>query len=133
MSRSITIESQVAFGRRAKGAKKLKAETATEIRGRVPRISKLMALAIRFERLIEEKVVTDYAELARLGNVSRARITQIMNLLLLAPDIQEEILFLPRVASGEDPVHLRRMQPIATVANWKAQRQACQTVVRSGT
>ena len=37
----------------------------------------------------------DYAELARLGRVTRARMTQIMKLLDLAPDIQEQILFLP--------------------------------------
>ncbi len=45
--------------------------------------------------LIREGVVTDYAELARLGHVTRARVTQIMNLLHLAPDIQETLLFLP--------------------------------------
>jgi hypothetical protein len=43
--------------------------------------------------LIQQGVVKDYADLARLGQVSRARITQIMNLLNLAPDIQEPILF----------------------------------------
>ena len=37
------------------------------------------------------------AELARLGRVSRARITQIMDLLMLAPEIQEEVLHLPLV------------------------------------
>ena len=45
-------------------------------------------------------MVKDYAELARPGRVSRARMTQIMNLLMLAPDIQEEILFLPRIERG---------------------------------
>ena len=65
--------------------------------GRVPRIARLMALALRFEQLVRTGAVRDYAELARLGQVSRARLTQIMNLLHLAPDIQEAILFLPRV------------------------------------
>ena len=68
--------------------------------GRVPRVAKLMALAIRFEQLVADGVVGDYAELSRLGHVTRARMTQIMNLLHLAPDIQEAILFLPRVESG---------------------------------
>src|SRR5881394_1952790 len=57
----------------------------------IPRIARLMALAIRFERLVQNKTVPDYAELARLGGVTRARITQIMKLLQLAPDLQEQI------------------------------------------
>jgi len=64
--------------------------------GNIPRISRLMALAIKFDGLVRHGEVRDYADLARLGYVTRARITQIMNLLNLAPDIQEEILFLPR-------------------------------------
>lgn len=54
-----------------------------------------MALAIRLEGSISEGIVADQAELARRGHVTRARLTQIMNLLGLAPEIQEEILFLP--------------------------------------
>lgn len=64
--------------------------------GNLPRITKLMALAIRFDSLVSRGEVQDYADLARLGYVTRARITQIMNLLNLAPDIQEALLFLPR-------------------------------------
>jgi len=51
---------------------------------RTARISKLMALALRFDRLISEDEIIDQAELARLGQASRAGVTQIMNLLLLA-------------------------------------------------
>ncbi|MBC8426976.1 hypothetical protein H8E07_22915 [bacterium] len=57
--------------------------------GTIPRISRLMALALRFDRLIKAGEITDQADLARLGNVTRARVTQIMNLLQLAPEIQE--------------------------------------------
>src|SRR5215831_14226556 len=85
---------------------------------RLPRLARLMALAIRMENLIRAGGLIDYSELAQLGHVSRARITQIMNLLLLAPDIQEQILFLPRVLRGRDPIHLRQMQPIALEWNW---------------
>jgi hypothetical protein len=53
-----------------------------------------MALAIRFEGLVRNKTMRDYAELARLGRVTRARLTQIMKLPDLAPDIQERLLFL---------------------------------------
>ena len=89
--------------------------------GRVPRIARLMALAHHFERLVVTRVVKDYAELARLGMVSRARTSQIMNLLLLAPDIQEAILFLPKTTSGHDPIKLKHLQPICLEMDWRKQ------------
>ena len=71
-----------------------------------------MARALRFERLVRTGEVRDYADLARLGHVSHARITQIMNLLTLAPDIQEDILFLPRTLQGR--VQAGRSEPEIT-------------------
>lgn len=62
----------------------------------IPRITRLVALAIKFQEMVDRGEVRDYADLARLGYVTRARLTQIMNLVLLAPDIQEQILFLDR-------------------------------------
>ena len=81
-----------------------------------------MALAIRLERLIVEGRVPNYAALARLAHVSRARITQIVNLTLLAPDIQEAILFLPPVQRGPDPITERDLRPIAAEPCWSRQR-----------
>jgi hypothetical protein len=83
-----------------------------------------MALAIRFDTLVRAGEIADYADLARLGRVTRARIAQIMNLLLLAPDIQEELLHLPLVRAGRDRICLRVLQPIAAQPNWGKQRQA---------
>lgn len=91
--------------------------------GRVPRLSRLMALAIRFDQLLRDGVVADYAELARLSHVTRARITQIMNLLNLAPDIEEAILHLPLVASGRDPIREHAIRPIAATLDWRKQRR----------
>ena len=91
--------------------------------GNIPRVTKLMALAIRFDGLIRRGEVSDYADLARLGYVTRARITQIMNMLNLAPDIQEEILFLPRTTKGRDPIRERHLRPIAAVTHWNRQRK----------
>ena len=91
--------------------------------GRIPRITRLMALAIRFEQLVRSGEVSDYADLARLGHVSRPRITQIMNLLNLAPDIQEAILFLPRVHSGDDPITEHQVRGIAGEMEWGEQRE----------
>src|SRR5438128_1824871 len=81
--------------------------------GRVPRVARLLALAIKFEGLIREGTVADYAAIARLGHVSTARVSQIMNLGLLAPDIQEETLFLPRTLRRRDPIRPHHLQPIA--------------------
>jgi hypothetical protein len=91
--------------------------------GRVPRVAKLMALAIRFDGLVRSGVVRDYSELARLGHVTRARMTQVMNLLHLAPEIQEALLFLPPVEKGRDPIILRELQPLARESEWRTQRR----------
>jgi hypothetical protein len=90
--------------------------------GRVPRIARLLALAHKFEGLLRQGIVRDYVTLARLGHVSRARITQILNLLHLAPDIQEEILFLPQTVHGRDPIRMHHLQPIAQTLEWPRQR-----------
>jgi hypothetical protein len=90
---------------------------------RIPRVSRLMALAIRLDRLVRTGQVASQAELARLGHVSRARITQIMNLVLLAPDIQETLLFLGEEGAGPDSLRLSQLQPIAAVPNWRQQRR----------
>src|SRR5262245_19254116 len=108
MSDGLTVEFNVHFAHGNAGRRELRtgdAPVKPELpAGSVPRISRLMALAIRCEELVRDGEVTDYAELARLGHVTRARMTQIMNLLNLTPDIQEEILFLPRMVSGCDAV-----------------------------
>jgi len=80
-----------------------------------------MALAIRFDQLVRTGAVADYAMLATLGSVSRSRITQIMNLLRLAPSIQEELLFLPPIERGRAPVILADLQSITVVADWAQQ------------
>ena len=92
-------------------------------KARVPRVAKLMALAIRFEGLIRDGVVADQAELARVGHVTRARLTQIMNMLNLAPDIQEAILTMPAPESGRDPVTEKQLRPVAAVMDWREQRE----------
>ena len=66
-----------------------------------------MVLAIPFEGRLEGDEVKGMAELARLGHVTRARITRIMSLRLLAPDIQEALLDLPRTMQGRDPLQYR--------------------------
>jgi hypothetical protein len=62
---------------------------------------------------------------------TRARMTQIMNLLQLAPDIQEELLFLPRIERGDSPIHERQLRPIAAVYDWCKQRTMWNDLIRS--
>jgi len=98
--------------------------------GRLPRIARYMALAIYYEDLIRQGHVYDYAEIATLGHVTRARVTQIMNLRLLAPDIQEKLISLERVVEGRDSLSLRRFQSIALEADWRKQRERWNKMIK---
>lgn len=125
MTEALTITKQVSFrsGRRGRKMMEEGAGAAPPALGRVPRIARLMALAIHMDDLVRRGEVADYAELARLSHVTRARITQIMNLLHLAPGIQEEILDLPRSAGSRDAIAEHDIRPIAAFASWKEQRR----------
>ena len=129
MTSGFTIVCRVHFNNRGRGSRKgppsnraASTETGRTEAGRVPRVSRLMALAIRLDKLIRSGEVTGYAELARLGHVTRARLSQITGLLGLAPDLQEEVLFLPRTRKGRDPIQLQHLLPIACLADWRKQR-----------
>ena len=127
MTTTLTIEREVHFQAQARGRKQLRVgpepPRPAPDPGRVPRVARLMALAIRFEGLLRAGVVKDYAALARLGHVTRARVSQVMNLLYLAPDLQEAVLFLPRTLRGRDPIPLWRLLPIASTPDWRQQRR----------
>jgi len=97
--------------------------------GRVPRVARLLALALRLEQLVQTGVIANYAELARLGRVSRARVTQILNLRLLAPDLQEAVLFLPPTVRGRDAIHLQQLQRVAAELHWQQQRRLWQALL----
>ncbi len=84
---------------------------------KVPRVARLLALAHKFQGMLDRGEVESMAELARLGRVSRARISQVMDLLMLAPDIQEAIL------CGRATPTARLVLPIAGRAAWSEQRQ----------
>lgn len=96
--------------------------------GRVPRVARLMALAIKYDDLLRRGMVPDMSELARLCQVTQPRMTQIMNLLHLAPDIQEEILFLPPVEEGRDPIHEHMLRDMTRSLDWRKQRQAWKAI-----
>ena len=122
MTSPFTIECRVNFSDRGRGSRKRPDQGCPIEAGCVPHISRLMALAIRFGELIRSGEVSTYAELAGLGRVTHARMTQIMSLLCLAPDIQEEILFLSGTVKGRDLVQLRHVLPITVIPDWRKQR-----------
>ena len=118
------LKAKLHFGRQGKGRRRVKDGEHPVATGRgVSRVAKLMALAIRFDQLIREGVVSDQAELARLGHVPRARVTQMMSLLSLAPGIQEAILRLAAVESGREAITERELRPIAAEVEWGRQRE----------
>jgi hypothetical protein len=113
----MTVEFTIPGRRRLPG----QAEDEPPTRASHPaRIACLLALAHRFDELVRSGAVRDYAELARLGHVTRARVTQIMNLLNLAPDIQEYLLWLPPRLGRR--ITEREMRQIAGEVRWDRQR-----------
>ncbi|WP_339910369.1 hypothetical protein [Symmachiella dynata] len=121
----ITVKRNLHFVKGVKGRQRIQKEpvaTSMVDDGRVPQNSRLMALAINCDQMIRDGEVADQTERARLLHVSQPRMTQIMNLLLLAPEIQEELLCLPRTVFGRDPIHEKLLRPIAAKPDWERQR-----------
>jgi hypothetical protein len=124
MTTPYTIECTVRFGRQGRGgAWRRTDQPPVPLAGRIPRLARLMALALRLEKLLATGVVKDFRTLARLGHVSPARISQIVSLLHLAPDIQEALLFRTRPERGRDCLGLREVLPLTKVWDWHKQRR----------
>ncbi|MEO0474363.1 MAG: hypothetical protein AAF085_00135 [Planctomycetota bacterium] len=120
---TVTKQVHFTYNRRRKRIVDGPAKDEARPAGRIPRVAKLMALAIRFDDLLRTGKVRDMSELARLARVTQPRMTQIMNLLHLAPDIQEEILFLPGVMEGRDKTTERHLRTMSACTGWKQQRR----------
>jgi hypothetical protein len=126
MSLTLTIELPVPFpplGQRGTRVLPAGSEQPSLPPGRVPRVARLMALALRWQELVRTGQVASYSELAALGHVTRARLCQIMNLIQLASDIQEALLFLPLTVRGRDPILLADLMPLAAAYDWRKQRR----------
>ena len=121
----IKVKRKVAFQgeshKRRDAAKAARVKLAQS--GRIPRIGKLVALASRMQSMIELGEVVSFQQLAELGRISQPRMTQIMSLLNLAPDIQEELLYLPEVLQGKAQIHERLLRPLTTELDWRVQRR----------
>lgn len=128
-----TVTKRIHFSMRNRGRREIvegpKPVPEVTDEGRVPRVARLMALAIKINGLIETGAIADQAEAARIGHVTRARMTQIMNLMLLAPDIQLAILNLPRTMRGRDPIVETHLRSIVAERYWQRQRRMWRELV----
>jgi site-specific DNA recombinase len=87
----------------------------------VSRTTRLMALAIKLQGQLERGEVEDHAEIARALQLTRARVSQIMNLLNLAPEIQEQLIF-----AGDTGTRIpseQRLRPVTREIDWAKQRE----------
>ena len=105
--------------------------TPAPAEGRLPRVTQVLALAVHFQDMIERGEARDYADLARLGCLARERISQIMELIWLAPDIQAEILNFVTTDPGRFPISEVAVRKITDLLSWKAQRENWQLLKKS--
>ncbi len=99
--------------------------------GRLPRVTQVMALAIQFQDMIQRGEASDYADLARLGCLTRERMSQIMELVWLAPDIQQEILEFRPTGAPRFPISEVAVRRIGGLLSWPEQRGAWQSLKNS--
>ena len=125
MNTSTVIRGTLPF-RRRRSAQEHGANPATDATKasspRIPRIAQLMALARHIDDLVRSGALGSYAAVARLGHVSQARMSQIVALLNLAPDLQEQLLLLQRPSRGRTAPVLRQVLHVAAALDWAEQR-----------
>ena len=87
------------------------------------RVAIMLALAHKIQQAIDRGTVRDRAEVARRLGFTRARITHLLDLTLLAPDLQERILVLEAI-DGVEPMSERALRAVAHAGSWAKQRAA---------
>ena len=98
---------------------------------RPARVAEMLALAHRLEAAIDSGDYADRADVARQLGLTRARVTQLLDLTLLAPDIQEQLLFMEAV-DGVEPMTERRLRPVVAHTSWAQQRRVWRGLRRGG-
>jgi hypothetical protein len=83
---------------------------------REPRVKELLLQAQEWQKMLNSGEVRNQAEIAQREGITRARVTQILNLLNLAPEIQDHILNLPKI-SCRSAVTERSLRPITLITN----------------
>lgn len=90
---------------------------------RPAKVAQMLALAHHLQRAIDRGDVADRAAVARRLGLTRARVTQLLDLLLLAPDLQMAVLRLEAV-DGAEPLAERTLRAVAHAGTWVEQRSA---------
>ncbi len=101
---------------------------ARPVAGRLPQVTRVLALAIHLDTVIRNGDAKDYADIGRLSCLCRERVSQIMRLNYLAPDIQVELLYLPPTPTGRYPVSETAVRKIANLLSWANQRREWATL-----
>ncbi len=123
MSNPLTITREFHTTRHRDGQQQLRQGLAPKTpRGKIPRIRRLMALAIHCNELLRTGQVANQSALAEYAQITPARLTQILTLLNLAPRIQEQILFLPMTTFGRGEINEKNVRMIAIEFNWDKQQ-----------
>jgi hypothetical protein len=91
-------------------------------RSRPLRVARMLAMAHEIERLIAEGAFADRADAARKLGFTRARISQLLDLTLLAPDLQEQLLTMETM-EGSDPITEHGLRVVVAMASWGEQRK----------
>lgn len=97
---------------------------------RLPRITKLMALAIKYEQLLDSGQVSGQDALARLAGIDRSLMSRILRLRLLSPQIQEQLLNLPETTKGREELGLTKLIPLTRIHSWSKQETAFAELLR---
>jgi hypothetical protein len=138
MSEPLVIAGTFTLGRRGRadrGEEHLDgpASAGSGAPSRLPRLARLLALAWHLDGLVRSGKLASYAAAARLGHVSRARLSQIVGLVNLAPDVQEQVLFLRHPARGRPLLTLRQLLHVAAALDWDEQRRRWRQLRRART
>lgn len=129
MSKGAEVRFHLHLGRRHDESSE-PAEATQGWMGKLPRVTQVLALAIHIQDQVNRGEVEDFAEYARQRFVSRERISQVMKLVWLAPDIQMEILYLPPTPGGRYPISEQNLRRIGEMLSWEDQRAAWQQLKR---
>ena len=95
--------------------------TAAKPSRRPARVAQMLALAHRLQAALDHGQYKDQAELSRHLGLTEARVTQLLDLTLLAPDIQEGIVFLEALG-GVEPNSEHALRAIVRLRQWCEQR-----------
>jgi hypothetical protein len=138
---TVRVQFQVQFSRGPKGRQRLReartravdaavpSEDAAPLpreaaTGPLPRITRLLVLGHRIEAMLRSGEIPDLGAAARVIGITNARVTQITNLTLLAADIQEDILALPRGRGGRSVPTEREIRTLTGMTLWEDQQPA---------